>query len=58
MVFGDDYKTEDGTCVRDYVHVTDLANAHLLAVKRLRQGEDSIICNLGNGKGFSVQASN
>ncbi|WP_291637245.1 UDP-glucose 4-epimerase GalE, partial [Clostridium sp.] len=55
MVFGDDYKTKDGTCVRDYVHVTDLASAHLLAVKRLRRGEDSIICNLGNGQGFSVQ---
>ncbi|MCB2289978.1 UDP-glucose 4-epimerase GalE [Clostridium sp. CS001] len=55
MVFGDDYNTEDGTCVRDYIHVTDLANAHLLAVQRLRQGNDSIICNLGNGKGFSVK---
>lgn len=55
MVFGDDYNTEDGTCVRDYIHVTDLANAHLLAVERLRRGEDSIICNLGNGKGFSVK---
>ena len=55
MIFGDDYKTEDGTCVRDYVHVTDLASAHLLAVKRLRRGEDSITCNLGNGQGVSVQ---
>ncbi|MBU3189424.1 UDP-glucose 4-epimerase GalE [Clostridium bowmanii] len=55
MIFGDDYDTEDGTCVRDYVHVTDLANAHLLAVERLRRGEDSVICNLGNGKGFSVK---
>jgi len=55
MVFGDDYNTVDGTCVRDYIHVTDLANAHLLAVQRLRQGCESIICNLGNGKGFSVK---
>jgi len=54
MVFGDDYKTEDGTCIRDYIHVTDLANAHLLAVDRLRKGGESLICNLGNGKGFSV----
>ena len=54
MVFGEDYDTADGTCVRDYVHVSDLASAHLLAVKRLRRGEDSVICNLGNGKGFSV----
>ena len=54
MVFGDDYKTEDGTCIRDYIHVTDLANAHLLAVARLRNGGESLICNLGNGKGFSV----
>jgi UDP-glucose 4-epimerase len=55
MVFGNDYNTVDGTCVRDYIHVTDLANAHLLAVQRLRKGSDSIICNLGNGKGFSVK---
>ena len=55
MIFGDDYNTEDGTCVRDYIHVADLANAHLLCVQRLRQGHDSIICNLGNGKGFSVK---
>ena len=55
MVFGDDYNTVDGTCVRDYIHVSDLANAHLLCVQRLRKGHDSIICNLGNGKGFSVK---
>ena len=53
MVFGDDYNTEDGTCVRDYVHVSDLASAHLLALLRLQKGEDSRIFNLGNGKGFS-----
>lgn len=55
MIFGDDYNTEDGTCVRDYIHVTDLANAHLLALKKLREGGNSRICNLGNGKGFSVK---
>jgi len=55
MIFGEDYPTEDGTCVRDYIHVTDLANAHLLALKRLRKGGESTICNLGNGKGFSVK---
>lgn len=55
MVFGDDYATPDGTCVRDYVHVTDLASAHLLALKRLMKGEESRIYNLGNGKGFSVK---
>jgi UDP-glucose 4-epimerase len=54
-VFGSDYDTPDGTCVRDYIHVTYLAEAHVLAVKRLRAGGDSIICNLGNGCGFSVR---
>lgn len=54
-IFGDDYNTPDGTCVRDYVHVTDLASAHLLALNRLRSGKDSAIYNLGNGKGFSVK---
>ena len=51
-VYGDDYPTPDGTCVRDYVHVTDLAAAHLLAVTRLDQGD--IVWNLGNGAGHSV----
>ncbi|MBV4431787.1 UDP-glucose 4-epimerase GalE [Clostridium tyrobutyricum] len=55
MVFGDDYNTEDGSCVRDYVHVSDLASAHLLALKRLQSGGESKIYNLGNGKGFSVK---
>lgn len=55
MIFGDDYNTEDGTCVRDYIHVSDLASAHLLALKRLKNGEKSSIFNLGNGKGFSVK---
>jgi UDP-glucose 4-epimerase len=51
-VYGNDYATPDGTCVRDYVHVTDLADAHLLAVDRLERG--SITANLGNGMGHSV----
>lgn len=55
MIFGDDYATPDGTCIRDYIHVTDLASAHLLALKRLMKGGESRIYNLGNGKGFSVK---
>jgi UDP-glucose 4-epimerase len=51
-VYGDDYSTPDGTCIRDYVHVTDLADAHLLALTRLEHG--SISVNLGNGAGHSV----
>ncbi len=54
-VFGEDYPTEDGTCVRDYIHVSDLADAHLLAVDRLRNGGESAVYNLGNGTGFSVK---
>lgn len=54
-VFGDDYPTEDGTCVRDYIHVSDLADAHLRAVEYLRKGESSNVFNLGIGEGFSVQ---
>jgi UDP-glucose 4-epimerase len=54
-VFGDDYNTPDGTCVRDYIHVMDLAEAHLLALDRLKAGGESRIYNLGNGKGFSVK---
>ncbi|CAM5532332.1 hypothetical protein STENM327S_07989 [Streptomyces tendae] len=53
-VFGDDYPTPDGTCVRDYIHVADLAEAHLLAVAAATPGEH-LICNLGNGNGFSVR---
>ncbi|GAA2060285.1 UDP-glucose 4-epimerase GalE [Streptomyces albiaxialis] len=53
-VFGDDYPTPDGTCVRDYIHVADLAEAHLLALGAAREGEH-LICNLGNGNGFSVR---
>lgn len=54
-IFGDDYKTPDGTCVRDYIHVTDLAQAHILAVNYLKEGHESNIFNLGNGVGFSVK---
>lgn len=54
-IFGNDYKTPDGTCIRDYIHVLDLAQAHILAVKRLENGFDSDIFNLGTGKGFSVK---
>ncbi|MFF2505199.1 UDP-glucose 4-epimerase GalE [Streptomyces sp. NPDC058067] len=53
-VYGDDYPTPDGTCVRDYIHVADLAEAHLLAVEAATHGEH-LICNLGNGNGFSVR---
>jgi UDP-glucose 4-epimerase len=53
-VYGTDYPTGDGTCVRDYIHVADLAEAHLLALRRAREGEH-LICNLGNGKGFTVR---
>ena len=54
-IFGTDYKTKDGTCIRDYIHVTDLANAHILAIKALSNGKESSIYNLGNGKGYSVK---
>lgn len=52
-IFGDDYPTPDGTCVRDYIHVLDLAQAHILALRALDQGSRTY--NLGNGKGFSVK---
>ena len=63
-IFGDDYPTPDGTCIRDYIHVSDLADAHLLALAALDQGPEPgkqpsnfrpLIYNLGNGKGFSVR---
>lgn len=54
QVFGNDYSTADGSCVRDYVHVDDIANAHLLALDYLDRGGQSEIMNLGNGEGFSV----
>jgi UDP-glucose-4-epimerase GalE len=53
-IFGNDYSTRDGTCVRDYIHVDDLADAHVRAVDRLRQGGDSLQANLGIGQGASV----
>ena len=54
MVFGDDYDTPDGTCVRDYIHVADLARAHILALEALAE-KDALHYNLGNGSGFSVR---
>jgi UDP-glucose-4-epimerase GalE len=54
-VFGDDYETPDGTCLRDFVHVTDLASAHLLALGALRRGATSTAYNLGNGRATSVR---
>lgn len=54
-IFGDDYATKDGTCVRDYIHVTDLAQAHILALDYLLKGGDNNVFNLGNGVGFTVK---
>ena len=54
-IFGDDYDTKDGTCIRDYIHVTDLAQAHILAMNYLMDGGESNIFNLGNGVGFTVK---
>ena len=54
-IFGNDYPTPDGRCIRDYIHVTDLADAHILAVDYLLKGGQSDIFNLGNGVGFSVR---
>jgi UDP-glucose-4-epimerase GalE len=54
-IFGTDYDTTDGTCIRDYIHVTDLADAHLLALKYLLDGGQRNVFNLGNGNGFSVR---
>jgi len=54
QVFGDDYPTADGTCIRDYIHVMDLADAHIKAMAYLVKGGASTVCNLGNGEGFSV----
>ncbi len=54
-IFGDDYDTPDGTCVRDYVHVSDLADAHVLGIEYLLAGGTSTAVNLGNGRGFSVK---
>lgn len=54
-IFGTDYPTKDGTCIRDYIHVSDLATAHILALERLMAGGKSEVFNLGNGVGFSVR---
>ncbi len=54
-IFGDDYPTPDGTAIRDYIHITDLSQAHLLALEHLRQNKNSEFINLGNGQGFSVR---
>ena len=54
-VFGDDYATDDGTCVRDYIHINDLCDAHLLALELMIKNNKSARFNLGNGKGFSVK---
>lgn len=54
-IYGEDYNTKDGTCVRDYIHVTDLAQAHILAVEYLMDGKESDIFNLGNEVGFTVK---
>ena len=53
-LFGNDYATRDGTCVRDYVHVSDLADAHLAALDRIWDKKESFVCNLGSGHGFTV----
>ena len=53
-IYGDDYPTKDGTCIRDYIHVEDLARAHILALEYLRKGGESNIFNLGSGDGYSV----
>jgi UDP-glucose 4-epimerase len=55
QIYGDDYPTQDGTAIRDYIHVIDLAQAHLLALEWLAEGGESQIFNLGNGHGFSVK---
>lgn len=55
QVFGTDYATPDGTCIRDYIHVSDLARAHLDALAYLRAGGASLVCNCGYGRGFSVR---
>jgi UDP-glucose 4-epimerase len=53
-VYGNDYPTPDGTAIRDYIHVSDLAEAHVTALRRLRQTGASFVANLGSGRGFSV----
>jgi UDP-glucose 4-epimerase len=55
QIYGTDYETPDGTCIRDYIHVTDIAQAHILGLKHLLAGKPSGVFNLGNGNGFSVR---
>ena len=55
LIFGDDYPTPDGTCIRDYIHVQDLCRAHLMALEKLNSGTKSDIFNLGTGNGYSVK---
>ena len=54
-IFGDDYDTPDGTCLRDYIHVTDLVDAHVLALRHLLAGGDNLVLNCGYGRGYSVR---
>jgi UDP-glucose 4-epimerase len=54
-IYGTDYDTPDSTCIRDYIHVTDLAHAHILALQKLEKGRNSGVYNLGNGNGYSVR---
>ena len=54
QIFGDDYETRDGTCIRDYIHVTDLARAHTMALNKLMGGTDKLLVNLGTGEGITV----
>jgi UDP-glucose 4-epimerase len=54
-IYGTDYDTPDGTCIRDYIHVTDLSQAHILGLQRLERGGGSDVYNLGNGNGYSVK---
>lgn len=54
-IFGNTYNTSDGTCIRDYIHVSDLADAHIKSIEYLNEKKESIVLNLGTGKGFSVQ---
>jgi UDP-glucose 4-epimerase len=54
-IYGTDYPTPDGTCIRDYIHVSDLADIHLLALRLLREGADSFVLNCGYGRGYSVR---
>jgi UDP-glucose 4-epimerase len=55
FVYGDDYETKDGTCIRDYIHVNDLADAHIRALEYLKEKNESITVNLGTGDGYSVK---